>query len=190
MALIAARLTPANRRPDDPEDTRTLHQRRFDALLEAVTTNLSVFVDLVGYLNPDGTVSLPSLPGIGDLEPEQLTRLVAGGTLRFHNPANPPPPTAEYAWTEAQRRYLCARDRTCRFPGCTIAADRCELDHITPYRDGGPTDVHNGLALCKRHHRLKHQPGWKIQRFTDDQVDWTSPTGHTLTDHPWTTERR
>ena len=187
MWALAARLAQASWATIRPGDGRTLAQARFDALFEMVMGNTSVFVDLVGYVNPDGTVSLPSLPGIGELDTEQLAGLVSGGAVRFHNPQIKPPATDAYAWTEAQRRYLCARDRICRFPGCRVAAERCELDHILPFSSGGATDVDNGLAVCKRHHRVKHQPDWNLRRFADDRVEWTTPTGHVLTDNPWTT---
>ncbi|HVU71334.1 MAG TPA: HNH endonuclease signature motif containing protein, partial [Mycobacteriales bacterium] len=192
MALIAARLAAATAVPRTEQDPRTMPQRRYDTILDAISAKTSVFVDLVGYANPDGTISLPALPGIGDLDPDQLGRLVTGGTLRFHNPQVKPPATDAYAWTAAQRRYVCARDRVCRFPGCQVPAERCELDHVIPFQpDGsrGATDVDNGLCVCKRHHRVKHQPGWKIQLFDDNTVVWTSPTGHTTTDQPWTADR-
>jgi len=36
-----------------------------------------------------------------------------------------------------------ARDRRCRFPGCRRPAACAEIDHTTPYSQGGPTDVCN-----------------------------------------------
>ena len=168
-----------------PGEKRTIGNRKFDALFDRLTAKATVFVDLVGYVNLDGTITLPSLPGIGDLDADQLAKLTAGGSLRFHNPEVKPPATDAYEWTAEQRRYLTARDRNCRFPGCRVAAERCELDHIRPFDQGGPTDVDNGICACKRHHRVKHHPGWKIQRFDDNRVEWTSPTGHIPIDHPW-----
>ncbi|HVU74113.1 MAG TPA: HNH endonuclease signature motif containing protein [Mycobacteriales bacterium] len=185
MAVIAARMTAGTVAPRGPQDTRTLPQRKFERLFEAVAAKTSVFIDLVGYVNPDGTISLPALPGIDDLSPAELATVVTGGSVRFHNPAVKPPATDAYQWTTEQRRYVCARDRTCRFPGCTVAAERCELDHITPHSQGGRTDVDNGVALCKRHHRVKHQPGWKVERSDDGTVIWTGPTDHVLIAEPW-----
>ena len=189
MAVLASYLAATAHVPKDPEETRTIGQRRFDALIDLVSAKTSVFVDLVGYVNPDGTISLPGLPGVGELSAEELSRVVAGGSVRFHNPDRKPPATDAYAWTEAQRRYCSARDRTCRFPGCGVAAQRCELDHIRPFSAGGATDVDNGICLCKRHHRVKHQPDWKIRRFDDNTVRWTGPTGHITTAQPWTSLR-
>ena len=181
-AAIEAEVRKTPRSADDP---RTLDQKRWDALRDLVTKNASISVDLVGYLNPDGTISIPSLPGIGDLTEVQVAKLIDGGTLRFHNPGKKPPATESYFWTTAQRNYLRARDRKCRFPGCHVAAERCELDHIRTYSEGGRTDVDNGVCACKRHHRVKHQPGWKIALLPDGSVEWISPTGHTMTDPPF-----
>ncbi|WP_131788088.1 HNH endonuclease signature motif containing protein [Protofrankia symbiont of Coriaria ruscifolia] len=56
-------------------------------------------------------------------------------------------------------RLLHTRDRTCRFPGCRKPARFCDLNHVRPYTDGGPTTAGNLLALCRRHHRAKHDGG-------------------------------
>ena len=44
---------------------------------------------------------------------------------------------------------------TCPFPGCTVPARRCDLDHRHPYEHGGPTCSCNLIPLCRTHHRLK-----------------------------------
>ena len=35
------------------------------------------------------------------------------------------------------------------------------------------------MPLCSRHHHLKHDAGWRLQRLENDTVRWTTPTGHT-----------
>ncbi|MDR8018332.1 HNH endonuclease signature motif containing protein [Nesterenkonia aerolata] len=52
------------------------------------------------------------------------------------------------------RDALIFRDGTCRAPGCTVPAERCDLDHQTPY-PAGATTADNLWALCRRHHRMK-----------------------------------
>ena len=54
-------------------------------------------------------------------------------------------------------RYVRTRDRTCTFPGCRRRAALCDLDHITPWDDGGTTSAWNLHCLCRRHHRLPYQ---------------------------------
>ncbi len=41
--------------------------------------------------------------------------------------------------TAAQIREIHASHPTCTFPGCRIPAENCDLDHNTPWAQGGPT---------------------------------------------------
>jgi hypothetical protein len=68
------------------------------------------------------------------------------------------------------------RDGTCRAPGCTRAAGRCDCDHVVPYPDG-QTSLANSCSLCRRHHRLKtHSHRWRVEVDTSGEVCWTTPT--------------
>jgi hypothetical protein len=69
------------------------------------------------------------------------------------------------------------RDRTCRFPGCRQPARRCDLDHVVPW-PAGSTTAGNLAALCRHHHRLKHQTQWTVRAGPADTLVWTSPAGH------------
>jgi hypothetical protein len=76
------------------------------------------------------------------------------------------------------------RDGTCRAPGCTRPATRCDCDHVVPY-PAGPTTLTNTCCLCRRHHRLKtHAPGWHLTLDPDGTATWTTPTGTRHTTHP------
>lgn len=62
------------------------------------------------------------------------------------------------------RDALIFRDGTCQATGCSVPAERCDLDHQLPWDAGGETAGTNLWALCRRHHRLKshgflHPPG-------------------------------
>jgi hypothetical protein len=46
------------------------------------------------------------------------------------------------------------RAGTCRFPTCTVPADRCDLDHHEPVPNG-VTSGRNMDPFCRRHHRGK-----------------------------------
>jgi len=76
----------------------------------------------------------------------------------------------------ALARLVRERDGTCRFPGCRVAAARCDLDHAVPFPQG-PTDARNLHALCRRHHGFKHHAGWSVDLAWDGTLTWTSPTG-------------
>ena len=80
-------------------------------------------------------------------------------------------------------KRIRARDRRCRFPGCSIAAVFCDLDHVRPWPHGHTLDD-NLLCLCRRHHRIKQRPGWQVTLAADAVATWTDPTGRTRTTHP------
>jgi hypothetical protein len=77
--------------------------------------------------------------------------------------------------------HVIARDRVCRHPGCHRDARRAELDHITAWAHGGDTSATNIHVLCKRHHKTKHDAGWRVHRHPDGATNWTSPTGRRYT---------
>jgi hypothetical protein len=74
--------------------------------------------------------------------------------------------------------HVRAFDQRCVFPGCTRRAQDCDLDHLTSWFDGGQTNPDNLAAECPRHHQMKHEHGWSVERLPDGTVRWTSPTGH------------
>ncbi|BDZ54116.1 HNH endonuclease signature motif containing protein [Agromyces marinus] len=80
--------------------------------------------------------------------------------------------------------YLRVRDGRCRFPGCSRRAVRSDLDHTTAWVHGGGTDAGNLAHLCRRHHRLKHESGWRVAAEPGGVLRWTSPAGHVLRTHP------
>lgn len=65
-------------------------------------------------------------------------------------------------FTGALRRAIEIRDGFCQHPsGCDEPADRCDVDHIVPAGQGGPTSQFNGRLECKVHNRnpAKHDHG-------------------------------
>jgi hypothetical protein len=76
-------------------------------------------------------------------------------------------------------RVVTARQTSCVFPGCRRSAARCHLDHIHAWNDGGQTNPDNLQPLCPRHHHLKHEAGWHVERLPDGTTRWRSPSGHT-----------
>uniref|UniRef100_UPI002607F88B HNH endonuclease signature motif containing protein n=1 Tax=Pseudonocardia sp. TaxID=60912 RepID=UPI002607F88B len=74
--------------------------------------------------------------------------------------------------------FVRGRDVTCRTPGCRRNAATCELDHVTPWNTGGPTDEANLCTLCTAHHHMKEHPGWQVVLHPDRRVEWITPTGH------------
>ncbi len=67
-------------------------------------------------------------------------------------------------FNRAQRRLLAARDGGCAWPGCERTPEWAEAHHIRWWeRDGGKTDIDNGILLCRHHHLLLHDEGWEIE---------------------------
>ncbi|QNA93124.1 HNH endonuclease signature motif containing protein [Microbacterium sp. Se63.02b] len=89
-----------------------------------------------------------------------------------------------YRPSEQLRRHLRARDQRCRFPGCGIAARKCDLDHNHAASTGGATSDTNLSAFCRRHHMLKHHSPWHVDQRPGGVLEWTGPTGRTYIDRP------
>jgi len=72
-------------------------------------------------------------------------------------------------YSERQRIGLAARDGGCRFPGCDRPPSWCEAHHINEWaRHNGRTDLVDGVLLCRHHHLLVHNNGWRVTRDNDD----------------------
>lgn len=80
---------------------------------------------------------------------------------------------------ESMRRFLRARDGTCRTPWCD--APIRHFDHVGSSSSGGPTSTTNGEGLCERCNYTKELPGWKTAVVSGGRsphtVRWTTPTG-------------
>ncbi len=90
-------------------------------------------------------------------------------------------------------RFVRGRDRTCRFPTCNAPAVRCDLDHTLAFHgEHGETTDENLVALCRHHHRLKHETEWRYWREPNGDVVWIAPSGRRYVkqaeyhgDDPW-----
>jgi hypothetical protein len=84
----------------------------------------------------------------------------------------------------AQRRALGALYATCAIPGCSIKYDKTRLHHVWFWEDGGPTDLHNLLPLCSRHHHQVHDGGWKLHLSPQRALTVTLPDGRVMATGP------
>ncbi|MFC4002035.1 DUF222 domain-containing protein [Prauserella oleivorans] len=75
--------------------------------------------------------------------------------------------------------HVKVRDRECRFPTCHRPAHYTDLDHVVPRQRNGETNTRNLIGLCRRHHRVKHTPGWQFHLTDTETVHITTPGGHT-----------
>jgi hypothetical protein len=65
-------------------------------------------------------------------------------------------------FSRAQRRALASRDGGCRAPGCDFPVGWTDAHHIVPWSEGGPTDLANGILLCKHHHQEVHRGALEV----------------------------
>ncbi|MEI2269523.1 HNH endonuclease [Microbacterium sp. No. 7] len=123
------------------------------------------------------------LTGRSPIDPA-TARTLAGDTLvwerLFHDPTTGVTvSTDSYRVPSGMRRFLQARDQHCRFPGCRVAAIRCEVDHTHDHALGGKTELSNLANLCQRHHSMKQFTAWKVRQLQGGVLEWTSPLGRT-----------
>jgi len=77
----------------------------------------------------------------------------------------------------ALRRALEARDQGCRFPGCGLRFT--DGHHVRHWADGGKTNLANTVLLCRYHHRLVHEGGWRVEWWGAGQPVFFDPRGGT-----------
>ena len=182
QALILAVCGDASAAESSPTDASTAHP-------SATSVDISIVIEagallgitdlpatITGALGGPNTISAAAVrelladPAIPTSLRRLLTDPVTGHLLDRGR--------TTYAVTGALRDFLVARDVTCRHPGCTRPAARCQVDHAVEWSDGGPTDTANTGLLCIRHHQLKTHGGWQIiESRPDGSCTWRSPTG-------------
>ena len=191
--------------PHSPEattclDDRHLGQLRCDLALDLLLTGTPTGHDIHDTIRATVEITIPVttltglddgpalLAGHGPIDPDTARRLAANTTgwerLFLHPDTRALLTIDHYTPTAAQRRYLHARDKTCRVPGCDIKATHCDLDHTVPYSTGGVTDVENLNCLCEQHHMLKHHAPWRWHNLGHGRTRITSPCGYDYTEGP------
>jgi hypothetical protein len=136
-------------------------------------------------LRQDGTLDPDDPPQIEDgpvLAPDTLRRLACDAPLAPLLESATGEPLALGRRTRlispALRRALKHRDGGCRFPGCphTRFVDAHHIDH---WADGGETRLDNLVLVCRHHHRLLHEGGYRIERSVAG-LRFFDPTGQPI----------
>ncbi|MHA7238371.1 HNH endonuclease [Arthrobacter sp. TMS1-12-1] len=212
-AAIDARLTQTSRALQIPAESRTLPQLRTDVLTDLlldgparsgcahepddhsaaghayrIRAHINVTVPVLTLLGVDDAPA--DLEGYGPI-PSDIARRLAAHAPSFTRLLTHPETGAvlsvgrdTYAVPADLKKWLRVRDRTCRHPGCSIPAARCELDHTTPWARGGPTDHDNLAHLCRKHHMLKSEGLWHYDQPTPGTLVATSPAGRSYACDP------
>lgn len=158
--------------PDDPMGTRrdqavrAVRRRRASTAEPASHAQGAPRAATVATLGPAGVTVRPCAPSTGALL-DPANALDSDG----------------YRPGTALIRLIKARDGRCRFPGCHVAARFCDLDHVLAWPTGATT-ADNLMCLCRRHHRIKQHPGWRVTLHHDGRSTWTDPTGRTRATDP------
>jgi len=131
-------------------------------LLSMAIDALSGPAGLAAYLRtrvlgaPFSTASLPLDVGAADTIPAHIRRAV----------------------------LLRARGRCEWAGGCDRPAAACEVHHLIPRADGGPTSVRSCILLCSYHHQVViHRWGWTMILHPDGTTEARSPCGQVLHSH-------
>lgn len=207
-AVMAALDVHATQRAED--DTRTLDQRRADTLTHLVLSSVGVRLNGTAQVTPQVpalvhiTVGIDTLlganeepaelRGIGPITAQQARQIAYSKDATWRRLLTAPDgdllhaDARTYRPTASVDRLVRLRDRHCTFPGCAMPAQRCDLDHITPFNHhrpeaGGLTVPENLHALCRRHHRLKTAGSWNVARGAEGETVWSAPTGHRYVTH-------
>jgi hypothetical protein len=183
----------------DAADVSVTHgpERRADALVMMADTVLAhgattrpsvdrhqvvVHVDEGALIGEDGCSELDA--GVG-IDPETASRIACDASIvtlmeRDGVPVNvgrkrrTVPPSL--------RRALEARDRGCRFPGCTHTRFT-DAHHLVHWAKGGETALDNLALLCRAHHRLVHEGGYEV-RLGGGTISFVRPDGAVVEPHP------
>ncbi|CAN7665891.1 HNH endonuclease signature motif containing protein [Mycolicibacterium frederiksbergense] len=193
-----------------PDDPRTLDERRADAIdlpalgvtalpcecgkdtCPAAGTEAStghIVVHLLGDRDTvEGCSDRPALlPGYGPIPAEQVRRMVARATVRPVPGAPDLGTEGGYQPSRTLTEFIRCRDLTCRWPGCNVAAERCDIDHTVPW-PYGPTHPSNTKLYCRIHHLIKTfhcgPQGWRDQQHPDGTITITAPNGRVYTTTP------
>jgi hypothetical protein len=162
-------------------DERTTDQLAVDSFVELLRLGGAAAPEVVGAQRPAVRVlvtdrDLARRAGFGHLEGQRapigirtVEREVCDrGTVPLHFDSDGQIVNlgrTQRLFTARQRIGLAARDGGCRFLDCDRPPSWCEAHHIDEWaEDGGRTDVADGILMCRHHHLLLHDNGWRVTR--------------------------
>jgi hypothetical protein len=192
----AARLLPV-------EDPRTRDQQRADLTIDAILAGIpdDALPELQGrrpsiqvVVSADTLLGLDDesaeLTGYGPITAQHARELAAAGDATWRRLLTDPDTGQLLDYGRTTYRpprdltdFVLARDPVCFFPHCHQPGYLCDLDHTTPWNQGGETCPANNRPGCRRHHNCKTRSIFSYRITDDGAYTWTSDTGHTYTSH-------
>ncbi len=128
-----------------------------------------------------GPERAPPRGGPDDAIPASAAAWVGGLTVHWleTGACSHPRQTPAYRPGRLLEHLVKARNPTCTAPGCRRPAQRCDIDHVVPYHQGGRTCECNTHPACRRHHRCKGSRGWQLAMPEPGILAWQLPHGRT-----------
>ena len=176
-------------------DDRTLEQKRVDALEQILAENVHLDIRVDVVIPADTLASLQDsgagIDGFGSVDGPHARYLALCEDARWQRLVTEPVTgrlidlsTEAYRIPDPVKRFVRARDRHCRFPGCSTQARHTDTDHVIAWPDG-PTTSENLACASRGHHRVKTHSGWQVRGGPDGSLIWTSPLGTEHTTWPY-----
>ena len=181
-------------------DARTLAQLRSDVALDLLLygwadpeTSTDTFVGQPPQARVNLVVALSTVMGLDD-QPGEIPghgfvtaavarnmALAAGSVWRrvITDPAEGTAlelSTGRYRPTVHVAEQVATLDAMCQAPGCTVPADRCDIDHERPW-PRGDTAVRNLRMRHRRHHNHKTRGTWQAESMHGGGTRWVTVSG-------------
>jgi len=82
-------------------------------------------------------------------------------------------------FTPDQFRAMVARDGGCRC--CRALPEHCDAHHVNEWNNDGPTDIDNGMLLCRYGcHRGMHEGHWKVVGHPNGLLEFADRHGNRI----------
>jgi hypothetical protein len=188
---IVDRRTLANMQSDIAADilltgAPTIDPTDGDGALGAIRARLEVSVPVFTLSGADDRGA--EIVGRSPIDAETARCLAAGAPgfdrVMIHPISGITMAVDRYRRSEEMARFLRARDRHCRWPGCRRPLRYCQLDHNHERHEGGATEVCNLAYFCTRHHTMKTETPWRVRQLADGALEFTSPLGRSHVEEP------
>ena len=167
MALLAERALAAGFSAQDSAPVSGSRAERYQVVLHVSAETSATPLDAGAELEDGTHVSAETSRRLAcDAGVVELARTAGGAVLDVGRRTRTIPP--------AIRRALDARDRGCRFPGCGNRF--CDGHHVKHWSEGGETKLDNLVLLCRAHHRMLHEGGYRVELVQETEA-WAGGVG-------------
>lgn len=130
-------------------------------------------------LTDPGNEGCAHVDGVGVISAHTVQRLACDATVStvsFAPDGAATPEGRTRQIPDTMRRAVVTRDGGCRFPGCTRRR-YVDVHHVVFVSHGGKTRLTNLTTLCRAHHRLVHEGGFRLEMDEHATVKVSTPQG-------------